>query len=336
MSNDLEVSKVAEHWGTTEGALWRTSKCLHWVEHPKVQERINFLVSRDRKRDRFQYFIDKYFGRRLRGGTRAKRILTLGCGHGEFERGLAKYHFAETHDAVDLSPGAIEDAKRLAESEGWRHIQYRVENLNSIQLPKCVYDVVFGISSIHHVAQLEHLFHQVVVSLKPGGYFLLDEFVGPNKFQWTDEQLAAANEQLCALPADFKRQILDGVLKGPMGRPAPEEVEAVDPSEAIRSGEILSTLRLYFDILEFRGYGGSLLHLLMGGIAGNFSEDDPRAVRCLEHLFQVEDDLIAAGKLQHDFAVIVARRKPTRVEKILGPKAAYVVSKTRAMWSRGL
>ena len=67
------------------------------------------------------------------------------------------------------------------------------------------YDVAFGISSIHHVSDLRHLFQQVAAALKPGGYFLLDEYVGPSKFQWTDEQLSVVNEQLEALPAAFKQ-----------------------------------------------------------------------------------------------------------------------------------
>ena len=41
--------------------------------------------------------------------------------------------------------------------------------------------------------------------------------------------------------------------------------------------------------------------------------------------------MIASGKFHHDFATIIARRKPTRVQKVLGRTAAYAVTKTRAM-----
>ena len=51
----------------------------------------------------------------------------------------------------------------------------------------------------------------------------------------------------------------------------------------------------------------------------------------VQSLFDFEDRLIAAGKLQHDFAVIIAKRKPTRVENLLGKNIAYLVSKTRAL-----
>jgi SAM-dependent methyltransferase len=321
--------KVERLWGSSSAAQWRTSKCLHWTEHPRVQRRLNVLVSGDPHRDRFQYFIDTYYRRRWRPRRQVQRVLTLGCGHGEFERGFSQYGFARIHEGIDLAPGAIDEARRIAESAGLRNLQYRVADLNKVQLPKLAYDVVFGISSIHHVAALEHLFEQVAMSLRPGGYFLLDEYIGPDKFQWPDEQIAVVNEQIGVLPARLRQSIVDGTSKSDIGRASVEAMDAVDPSEAVRSSDILRVLPLYFDIVDFKGCGGSLLHLLLEGIAGNFAEDDAAATACLESLFRLEDELIAAGKLQHDFAVIVARRKPTRAQRLAGPQIAYMVSKAR-------
>ena len=331
MSTETESAKVKELWGDSQAALWRTSKCLHWVEHPKVRERLNLLITGNPGQDRFQYFLEKYFRQSSPRFTPLKRIITLGCGHGEFERGLAKYQFAKTHEAVDLAPGAISKARELAQEDGLKHIRYWVADLNSIELPRSSYDVAFGISSIHHVSHLEHLFYQVAQSLKPGGYLFLDEFIGPNKFQWTDQQLHLINEQAAALPFELKRSLLDGKPKGNIWRHSPQQMDEVDPSEAVRSADILRVLPYFFDIVEFKGYGGSLLHLLLEGIAGNFSPDVPGAMEYLESLFCLEDALIASGEMQHDFGVIIARRKATRAERIFGPKIGPFVSRTKAM-----
>ena len=83
----------------------------------------------------------------------------------------------------------------------------------------------------------------------------------------------------------------------------------IDPSEAVCSADILKLLPEYFDVLEINGYGGSLLHMLLEGIAGNFVEDNPRSMTYLQSFFDLEDRLIAAGRLQHDFANIIARKK---------------------------
>jgi ubiquinone/menaquinone biosynthesis C-methylase UbiE len=91
--------------------------------------------------------------------------------------------------------------------------------------------------------------------------------------------------------------------------PTVSDVCTLDPSEAIRSEEILPLMGREFELLEVKGYGGTLLQFLLAGIAGNFSGGDPASTALLQMLFQIEDSLIAAGDLQHDFAVIVARAR---------------------------
>ena len=334
--NDVEVTKVKKLWGNT-GGTWRTAQWLRWLQHPTVQERINRLATGDLHKDRYQYFLEHCCTRRFGRRTRVKRALTLGCGHGEFERGLSRYNFAEIHEGIDIADGAVAEAIRLAKAEGLEHLRYRVGDLNTIELPECTYDVVFGISAIHHVAQLAHLFREVLGSLKPGGYFLLDEFVGASQFQWSDEQLAIINEQLAKLPVEFKYAISDpSMVKGCVWKQTVDEMNAYDPSEAIRSGEIMELLPRYFDIVEVKGYGGTLLHLLLDEIAGNFVPDDPRSMEYLRSFFDLEDQMIASGKFQHDFAMIIARRKPTRVHKIFGRQAAYIEQNLKSMVEREL
>jgi SAM-dependent methyltransferase len=307
MSQEADVAKVKEVWGEGAGAsTWRSVHRIHWTQHPKVQERLNFLVSGNPYRNRFEHFMDVY----LRGRMPVARALTLGCGHGELERGLAPYNFATLLEGVDISDGAVAEATRLANDAGLRQISYRIADINSIELPKNTYDVIFGVGSIHHTARLEHLFAQVAESLKPGGFFFLDEYIGPSVFQWTDLQLVSINSAAAGLPARY-RMCVDNpqIVKPTVTRPSVPEMYAIDPSEAVRSSEIVGLLPKYFNVLETKGVGGSLLHLLLEHIAGNFDENDPDAMAHLQSFFNLEDELIAAGMLQHDFAVIIAARR---------------------------
>jgi SAM-dependent methyltransferase len=269
-----------------------------------VQERLNLPTSGDVRKNRFEHFMDTYL--RLP----VNRALTLGCGHGDLERGLSKYNFALQHDGIDIAEGAIAEAERLAKEAGLNHLHYAVADLNSVRLPRYEYDVVFGIGSVHHVAALEHLLIQVSQCLKPNGYLVLDEYIGPNQFQWPDSQLSIINEQIELMPDRFKMALTEPHwLKGPVKRHTVEEMNAVDPSEALRADHIVPLVSSFFDLLEVKGCGGSLLHLLLEHIAGNFEDSDPEAVEYLHWLFAVEDELIASGKLQQDFALIIARKK---------------------------
>src|SRR5262245_50125569 len=125
MSQEESV-KVRTLWGDSEGA-WRIPDRTHWTQHPKVQERLNALVSGNHRMDRFQSFLHKHLNRRLP----LKRALTLGCGHGELERGLSQYNVAVVHEGVDIADGAIREATRLADESGLSHLRYKVCDVNS-------------------------------------------------------------------------------------------------------------------------------------------------------------------------------------------------------------
>jgi SAM-dependent methyltransferase len=223
---------------------------------------------------------------------------------------MAQYNFCREHEAVDISEGAIEKATELARAAGYTHISYAVGDLNHLTLSPGRYDVIFGISSVHHVAALENLYEQIARGLKPVGLFFMDEFVGPSQFQFSDAQLRQINEQIRIMPPHLKRSVTKfPAFKPPVVRPTIAEMNAGDPSEAIRSAEIVPLLSRYFDVLEVKGQGGSLLHLLLKDIAGNFNDTNEGSLAYLEGLFTLEDRLIAEGVLQDDFATIVARKK---------------------------
>ena len=81
---------------------------------------------------------------------------------------------------------------------------------------------------------------------------------------------------------------------------------AADPSEAIRSADILRALHAEFEILERRDIGGTLGHLALGDIAQNFDVAEGEHVRHLRRLFSLEDHLIKKGTIGSDFVVLTA------------------------------
>lgn len=299
-----KLERVKHVWGA--GRVWGGTDIQHWLQHPLVQERINFKVAGTAGVNRFEYFLHHY----LKAKMPVARALTLGSGVGELERGLCHYNFAQAHEGVDISEDAIRIAREHAEAAGLTHIHYRAGNLNTVVLERHAYDVIFGISSVHHTENLEHLFGQIQRALKPGGYFFVDEFIGPDRFQWTDEQIRAMNEQLLRIPRNLRRLISDDrKCKDRIDRRTPAEIIASDPSEAIRSSEIMPLLSQYFTVLEVKGYGGAIIHELLYDIAGNFAEENPGSLDYLRRLFNVEDELTSSGKLGHDFAVIIVTTK---------------------------
>jgi hypothetical protein len=84
---------------------------------------------------------------------------------------------------------------------------------------------------------------------------------------------------------------------------------AVDPTEAIRSDEIIGVLQQYFEIIEKKEWGGNVLQYMLAGISGNFTPEDESLRDRLRMLTNIEETLIKYGELKSDFAYIVARAR---------------------------
>ncbi len=139
------------------------------------------------------------------------------------------------HDAFDIADEAIKRAKEKAEKQGLTHIIYEVMDINNISLGPKTYDVIFGVSAVHHFKELEYIFSEVKKALKPGGFFFLNEYVGPSKFQWTDKQLNVINNLLQILPEKYRLRRKDSIIKTNCRKPTISEMDIIDPSEAVRS-----------------------------------------------------------------------------------------------------
>jgi hypothetical protein len=117
--------------------------------------------------------------------------------------------------------------------------------------------------------------------------------LGLARFQWTDRQIEAVNGLLAVLPIKYKTLWKTSDIKKKMVRAKPLCACILgDPSEAVESDRIVPLLRTLFEVVELKGYGGSILHLLFNGIAHNFLNDDPETKHYLKMIFDVEDLLL--------------------------------------------
>jgi SAM-dependent methyltransferase len=276
---------------------------VSWMNHPVIEKHINRKISGDAGKNWLDYVKLKYAPQPLTRG------LSLGCGAGGLERHGLFLDICQHFDAFDVAPGAIEVAKSEAAKMGFGpRTHYEARDLNAVTLAPQTYDIAFACQSAHHFTAIEHIFGQVQRALKPGGLFVLNEFIGPTRFQWTDQQLALVNDILKTLPVDYRRLVLSPeVIRDHLPRPTVAQMIAIDPSEAVRSGELLSLVDSHFEIIERIDFGGTILQLLLQDIAGNFDPENAEDVAMLDRLWTMEDDLISAGRLSSDFTLLVAR-----------------------------
>jgi ubiquinone/menaquinone biosynthesis C-methylase UbiE len=300
---DEGLEAAGKHWGERAREQVGLIKPNSWAECPIVnQEYICPLISGEAHVGWLEYVARKYYPNPV------DLALSLGCGGGGLERHGLQLRIAERFDAFDVSAGALQIAEEEAQKSGQiDHISYAVANLNKLEFAEEVYDAVFASQSVHHIEALEHYMEQVRRCLKPGGYFIINEFVGPNQFQWTDVQLGHCQRLLEEIPEAFRQTIREPGIKNRVERPTVEFMNDFDPTEAIRSADIITELQKQFEIIERRDFGGTLLHLVLDNIAGNLSDsDEGKAI--LRHLFAEEQRLLASGEIDSDFTLLVARK----------------------------
>ncbi len=295
---------IAEHWAEKAREQQATPELrasINWLESNLVLEHhINPCISGQPRVNWFEWMMGRYVP------MAATAACTLGCGNGGLERHARVLGFQASFDSFDISEGAVNVAREQAAAQGMTGIEYHQADLNTISSLPNTYQVVFASMSLHHIENLEALMRAVHEALVPGGRLIFNEFIGPRKFQWTDLQLAMVNGLLAALPRRLRMDLTcPGKLKAPVHRPTLEEMDAIDPSEAVLSDQIMPLAERYFRPVVRRDYGGTLLHLLLERIVGNFREDRIEDVEIMQRTSRLETLCLETGVLPSDFAVAV-------------------------------
>ncbi len=313
--------KVADFWDKHTDATYFGE--TYWLANPAIARRFNKNAVGGRDYESWVNFCVYHFlGKHLP----VDRVLTIGCGDGALDRHLASLQTAKLIDAVDISPNRIEIARDMAEKEGLQEtIRYSICNAETTPFPSAPYDAIFFNSSLHHMANLEILLARCSQSLKRGGYLFVNEYIGPNRFAFTSREKQLMQAVFLMIPEKYRISHADhdrGAVRQQLDFPDPIEVERVDPSEAIRSQEIVSVLEQNFDVVEFNNAGGTLQQFMLSGIAGNFRENDADSLQILDLIFRIEETLVATGDIVPHFALLIARPKG-----LLGKLKAWYLSR---------
>lgn len=298
--------KVDALWG--DPAAWEAAG-WQWTRLPAIMRMINRHVCGDEEMSPEDWFF-RHVARHQ--PLPLDRVLVLACGGGAFERSLLANGRVRSVVAVDVSPRVIDAAKAAARDAGITAIDYRPGDMNGLDV-EGPFDAVFSVSAVHHCENLEGLFAAVRKVLAPGGWFFLNDYVGPSRFQWTDADVLQINRLLQLLPERMTNNAAGYSRRG-FHRVGAEEVAAIDATEAVRSADILTVMAGHLTVEACRGYGGSVLHLVLANLGQNFDPEasgDPTGPEYLDLLVAASDHLRATGRCPDYFAAAIARHAST-------------------------
>jgi SAM-dependent methyltransferase len=286
----------------------RMPERVRWWDDETTRRHINLIVigkPLDGLHAGFHERIAEYFA-----GCSAQRAISVGCGIGSKEWNLVRMGTVEYFDLYDISVANVELGRKLASEGGLSNrICYHLADAFKETIP-ADYDLVYWNNALHHMPDAFQAVAWSYDRLRPSGLFAMDDFVGPTRFQWTDENLRWARSVRHNLP--------DRLLHNPWSpgtlvereivRESPETVIAVDPSEAVDSGRIVAAIKANFPTAEILPTGGAIYHLALNDIFCNFiSEDDYTLLR---QILMLDKLLAERGTTQYAVALAQKPEKP--------------------------
>jgi SAM-dependent methyltransferase len=234
------------------------------------------------------------------------KVLVLGCGQSFAEHWLAASGTAQFAHGIDVSPGAIEKAQREVSVQGLiGRVTHEVMDINHLNLAENSYDGLLISQAMHHFEKLEHICAEIVKGLKPGAPIVIDDFVGPTRFQYSDDRLSLMNRLLACLPPHLQKPMIERI---PL-----EAFLRSDPSEGVRCGEIPGIIRQFFYIERELPYGGSIIYQLLQDIVPKIKHEDPSDRAIVDLLVAFEEYLIKSCKMESDFVMYFARNRKNSV-----------------------
>ena len=197
----------------------------NWWDIPEVLERWNQLITGNNKLDYYAYTCENY----LKSSNELIGF-SIGCGTGHRELKWASTGLFSRIDAIDISIERIKYASEEAKKNGFtKIINYNVADIYDLELTHNLYDVIFIEQSLHHFSPLKEMLIKLKYCLKPNGYLVINEFVGPTRFQWTERQLEIINSALTLLPSKYRKKINGSNLKSKVIRPSKLSMILGDP-----------------------------------------------------------------------------------------------------------
>jgi ubiquinone/menaquinone biosynthesis C-methylase UbiE len=293
------IGRVKDAWTGN-----KRTKATTWWMIPAIKRRSNFLITGNENIDYFHYVAEKYLS--CKHGMTG---MSLGCGNGHRERKWACLADFKKIVGYDISQDRITSAVENAERAGLSgKLEYSQADIVELELPPNQFDVIFIEMALHHFSPLEEILIKISRWLKPNGFFVINEFVGPSRFQWKQRQLEIANGLLSILPQKYKKHVIHDNQIKTIIRPSRFSMIMKDPSESIESERIMPLLNKHFIMVEERPYYGTIIHPLFDGIAENFIPDD-KETQCFYNLcLKIEEALILSGDIESDFTLAICKR----------------------------
>jgi SAM-dependent methyltransferase len=281
-------SYVAEHM--VDG---QNTNRAEWLAHPTVQK--HHRMARGYRE--FEPWVAEVV---LEGSPRARGV-GIGAGAGSAELKLLAQGSVERFDLIDISEGSLELAHQQACELGvGERMRTIAGDLATMDLGDRCYDIATCMGSLHHAVDLDQLVTAAARSLVDEGLLVAYEYVGPDRFATGSVERQLAQQLYRSLDPALRSTSPDLPL------PDPTAVADADPTEAVHSSQIISTLERHFEDVAIVHHGGALTYTLWWGMNHDALYETKAGWDFVNVLLTMDEALTRTGVIDDYFVTITA------------------------------
>lgn len=291
---------AAQYWNKVAREAAVRPFPLKWWEEPRIIRHINARVCGEP--------IDGFnsgFIRRLKeriSGLPLRRGVSVGCGDGRKELNYIKQGIVDKFELFEIAEERVRQGEQIYLKTGYQDcVKFSMQNPFEGSW-EARYDLVVWDNALHHMFNVDEALQWSRAVLNPGGWLIMNDFVGPTRFQWTDRNLEYVNRIRKLLPEKYFTDPYDPSkqLARELGRHRIENMMKVDPSEAADSSNIVPALRKYFPNVDIQFTGGAIYNLALSGVLYNLASSEDSWL--LDTFLAIDDLLSELGENHYALA----------------------------------
>lgn len=289
--NEIERAKTAFNHLDTQSSNW-------WII-PKVKERWNLLITGNKNIGTEQFTVENYLKDR-----KNLRMLSLGSGNCSSELKFASYDNFSEILCTDIAEKPLKAAERISIEKKINNIKFEIQDANNFDLSNNYYDVVYFKASLHHFKNVNKLVGDLIKkTLKKDGLLIIDEFVGPTRFQYPKSQIREINRAIQIIPKKYRKRYKLNITKNKIYGSGLIRMILADPSECVDSENIIPSIHEHYQTIYEAGYGGNIVKMALKDLAHHFVDLNIENEYILNELFNYEDEYLKNHKSDFVFGI---------------------------------
>lgn len=271
-------------------------KDRYWNDHDLTHEYFSRIILNGKNTE--PNWWPKHFLHNYVKDKKFSKALILNCGNGWVERELFDLGVFESAVAFDYSEELLTAARKAAEGRPFEYLQ---ADCNKVEFPEDSFDLVVNVAAMHHVQYIDRMHRVIAKALKPNGYFLNFDYIGPHRNQYGKKHFKIINEVNNLLPLGFAKKDLY--------HPHLETMLHTDPTEAIHSELIMTCFNRYFTTEEHLDLNGAIAYSIMHNNYSLFDPELPEARNVVKFLLEMDELYTHLYALPSLFSFFVGKPK---------------------------